>query len=328
MVSVNEDNIISELFDEEYTRILDSISDFTTGARISIAVTAGRGMGKTTLLRRIYNEIDKMTSQGIKAILINGSKIANTEDLIDTLCTEAGFNSIPRFKLWKDQASELLTIMSKGNLKYVIIIDDAHFIKNNELIGFLRNEYQGNSNLLFLFGVESEYTSIISSYANAFYGQFNTIKLSGLSMNQSINFITKLTESTGADKLDNGTLELIAKIAEGNIAILRMVSLIATATLEKDSSNLKSFYSNTSDFLNMLYEPQISPQAMAILKELSTDEFMTASQISKKLGIAVAGIISQLKRMMDKGIVIKKPNGLYKTMNFIKVMFHQQIGST
>jgi len=101
-------------------------------------------------------------------------------------------------------------------------------------------------------------------------------------------------------------------IADGNVLALKMAIYATEASTINGKFSTDVFYTKISEIFRSIYEPRFSPQVIAILNGLPAVEYMTASQISKTLGIKSGALNAQLVRMIEKGVVKKDKNKQYR----------------
>lgn len=304
------------------TKIKDMLTEYLSGNRTSLALVGEKGSGKTYLLQHYIKSL--RDNDNVTCLYINAGTISNTMHFFYELCNQLDY-SPSSYKEWEAYANEMFNYVMISAGKYVLAVDDVHIMagKDEKLLSYLRGKYQEMDNLFLFFTLDSEYEVNVFSYDKPFYGQLEIIYLKPLLKDESLEFIQWIAPDANMQDL---AIKTVTQYGGGNPQHLKMLYYLALGAGAAKPGNLPEMENVLKEYMESAIISPLSPQLRAILKVLAGNEPKRVTDLSEQLKTKTGAIVSQLKRLIQKGLVEKATIGgstQYKLKSHIQLLFNE-----
>lgn len=327
-------------------RLLDDIRREEAGTRPQNRLILGqRGMGKSTLLRRLAIGVEDDTELAAAWLpLVFPEEQYNVATLADFWlnCLDAlgdyleSHGRIPEMNAIDAEVEQLdrkdgegalqalLRAAQKLERRFLLLVDNIDLIldriKENDWA--FREALQQHPELL-LIGASSRAMEAAYDYGAAFYDFFKVDELRGLSEDEMRETIINLARLRGADELirrvqsDPARLRVLHTLTGGNP---RTAVLLYGVLLKGIDGDVRSDLEGLLDEVTPLYKArfdELPAQAQQLLDKLALHWHpMTARQAADALAWTVNQASAQLERLAQAGVVEKVKSGRSKRMAF------------
>lgn len=263
---------------ETYKTILDGINRETHNSIPQCYYVSGDiGFGKTTLLHRLGNAINRDSFQPI---------------YIDCI-----FNPISN----EEKLEEILQGIISDK-RVVFLLDDAHYLLENWSInelGKLRALIYSPGAPIIVFAGK-RITRVFSDYSAPLYNSVMLLSLNTLRENEQ----TALIQRTF--KKEQLNIQQIIKIANSLGSSILIMTLIISA-MEKGLQKEEDIKKEALSYFNVAFENllvSLSPrQLLIVVALLKAESSCLLSDIVKETGLKSSDITSQLKRLEEKNLI-------------------------
>lgn len=327
-------------------RFVDDFRREQPGTRPQHRLILGqRGMGKSTLLRRLAIAVDDDTELAaawlplvfpeeqynvatladfwLNCLDALGDYLESHGRIAEMNAIDAEVERLDR----KDCDGALLTLLrvaEKLGRRLLLLVDNIDLILDRlkDRDWALREALQQNPQLL-LVGASSRALEASYDYGKAFYDFFRIDELRGLSLEEMRETIVHLARLRGADELirrlqaDPGRLRVLHTLTGGNP---RTAVLLYGVLLKGVDGDVRSDLEGLLDEVTPLYKArfdELPAQAQQLLDKLALHWHpMTARQIADVLNWSVNQASAQLDRLVQVGVVEKVKSGRGKRMAF------------
>jgi DNA-binding Lrp family transcriptional regulator len=327
-------------------RFIDDFRREKPGTRPQHRLILGqRGMGKSTLLRRLAIAVDDDNELAAAWMpLVFPEEQYNVGSLADfwlncldalgdyleshgrTVEMNAIDVEVERLDRKDGEAAlqTLLRIAEKLGRRLILLVDNIDLILDRlkDKDWALREALQEHPQLM-LIGASSRALEASYDYGRAFYDFFRIDELRGLSEEEMRETIVHLARLRGAEELiqrlqaDPGRLRVLHTLTGGNP---RLAVLAYAVLLKGFSSDVCADLESLLDEVTPQYKARfdaLPPQAQLLLDKLALHWHpMTARRVADALGWSVNQASAQLDRLAQAGIVEKVKAGEGKRMAF------------
>jgi tetratricopeptide (TPR) repeat protein len=308
-------------------------------------IVGQRGMGKSTLLRRIAVAVEddaKLNAQWLPLTFPEEQyNVASLADFwlncLDALgdqleargdgqavaAIDAEVERLDR-KDGEGALQALLRAAARLQRRLLLLVDnvDLVFDRIKKEDWAFREALQAHPELL-LIGASSRVLEATFDYQAAFYDFFKIDELRGLSEDEMRETIINLAKLRGADEVirrvesDPGRLRVLHTLTGGNP---RTAVLLYGVLLKGNDGDVRSDLEGLLDEVTPLYKArfdELPPQSQQLVDKLALNwDPMTARQLADQLGWTVNLVSAQLDRLTTAGIVEKTRSGSAKRMLF------------
>lgn len=316
------------------------------GARPQHRLIVGqRGMGKSTLLRRIAVAVEDEPALDAQWLPLNFPEeqynVASLADFwlncLDALgdqleargereavaTIDAEVERLDR-KDGEGALQALLRTAARLQRRLLLLVDnvDLVFDRIKKEDWAFREALQAHPELL-LIGASSRALEATYDYQAAFYDFFKIDELRGLTEAEMRETIVNLARLRGADEVirrvesDPGRLRVLHTLTGGNP---RTAVLLYGVLLKGNDGDVRSDLEGLLDEVTPLYKArfdELPPQAQQLVDKLALNwDPMTARQLADQLGWTVNLVSAQLDRLTGAGVVEKTRSGTGKRMLF------------
>lgn len=327
-------------------RFIDDFRREKPGTRPQHRLILGqRGMGKSTLLRRLAIAVDddsELAAAWIPLVFpeeqYNVGSLADfwlncldaLGDYLESHGRTAEMNAIDAEverldrKDGEGALQTLLRIAEKLGRRLILLVDNIDLILDRlkDKDWALREALQEYPQLM-LIGASSRALEASYDYGRAFYDFFRIDELRGLSEDEMRETIVNLARLRGAEELiqrlqaDPGRLRVLHTLTGGNP---RLAVLAYAVLLKGFSSDVCADLESLLDEVTPQYKARfdaLPPQAQLLLDKLALHwDPMSARQVADALGWGVNQASAQLDRLAQAGVVEKVKAGQGKRMAF------------
>ncbi|MCU0440137.1 MAG: tetratricopeptide repeat protein [Raineya sp.] len=311
---------------QELEQIMNVIKEEGKKSFQNILIVGKRGMGKSTLLRRLDIETRQKLQEKAIAVRLRTegyrtSKLFKMwEQVIENLSI-----SFPNLKEEKEKLSVtknyeddlfllIQDILEKENKKLVLFIDNFDVIIQN----FTNKEQHQLREILIQYPVQIIantlfYLEAFFDYGKPFYDFFKIIKLKNLTQKESLKFIDEILEEE--ERLGNpisshkslNTVNTLCLLAGGvPRTIILLTSVLFDDNLETTMEHLKKMVELTTP----LYQDRmrhLSPQQQEIMHTLAMIWDKTGTnEIAKRMRTESKTVSAQLKVLEQNGYIVKE----------------------
>lgn len=298
-------------------------------------ITGKRGMGKSTLLRRIAIEAKENFSHKLIPIYLGSemnrvSKLnklweACLEDLAPQYKQLAAYQSSASTK---DHGFLQLAKLAKDENKSLLLLID-HFDKVLQTISRLEQhrlreiliEYP-----LQIIGNCMYYDEKFFSYDAPFYDFFRRVHLQGLSLEQSFEFFKTLARQTGhvdAEQLylaKKGQLETLHILSGG---VPRTEVILFELLIRENYQGSLDYLIHTIDEVTPLYQQRmqsLAPLQREILYHMAMMwDRCSVAELSHKTGLKANAVAGQLKILEEHGYVVAHPLEGFERLKYYEI---------
>ena len=327
-------------------RFLDDFRREQPGTRPQHRLILGqRGMGKSTLLRRIAIGVEDDAELAAQWLPLNfpeeqynvatladfwlncldalGDWLEARGDITEMQALDAEIERLDR-KDGEGALQTLLRLAAKLQRRLLLLVDNIDLIleRLKDKDWALREALQEHPELL-LVGASSRALEATYDYGAAFYDFFRIDELRGLSEDEMRETIVNLARLRGADELirrlddDPGRLRVLHTLTGGNP---RTAVLLYGVLLKGIDGDVRSDLEGLLDEVTPLYKArfdELPAQAQQLLDKLALHwDPMSARQAADALGWQVNQASAQLDRLVQAGVVEKVKSGRGKRMAF------------
>jgi TPR repeat protein len=290
-----------------------------------------RGYGKTTLLLRLYYEIeqDKELNSWLIPVLFDEEQyyLRTIADLwIDI--AEYLENESEAFLGLKDMIEEILGPDFDEEKAYRLLIDALHKSQKKVVVlwdnfgqsisKFSRKEKQRLREILItcnsirIIGASTVVMEFNYDYSEPFFEFFNVIHLDELSHEETISLLKKLGETYKAQEIDRiiesqpGRIEALRRLTSG---VPRTIVLFFEIFIDNEEGNSFKDLESLLDKVTPLYKHRMddfSSQQQAIVDAIAMNwDAVSAKDIGKKIRMPSKAVSSQLN-LLEKNQIIRK----------------------
>lgn len=327
-------------------RFLDDFRREQPGTRPQHRLILGqRGMGKSTLLRRLAIGVEDDAELAAHWLPLNfpeeqynvatladfwlncldalGDWLEARGDIAEMQALDAEIERLDR-KDGEGALQTLLRLTAKLQRRLLLLVDNIDLIleRLKDKDWALREALQEHPELL-LVGASSRALEVTYDYGAAFYDFFRIDELKGLSEDEMRETIVNLARLRGADELirrlddDPGRLRVLHTLTGGNP---RTAVLLYGVLLKGIDGDVRSDLEGLLDEVTPLYKArfdELPAQAQQLLDKLALHwDPMSARQAADALGWPVNQASAQLDRLVQAGVVEKVKSGRGKRMAF------------
>lgn len=327
-------------------RFLDDFRREQPGTRPQHRLILGqRGMGKSTLLRRLAIGVEDDVELAAQWLPLNfpeeqynvatladfwlncldalGDWLEARGDIAEMQALDAEIERLDR-KDGEGALQTLLRLAGKLQRRLLLLVDNIDLIleRLKDKDWALREALQEHPELL-LVGASSRALEATYDYGAAFYDFFRIDELRGLSEDEMQETIVNLARLRGADELirrlddDPGRLRVLHTLTGGNP---RTAVLLYGVLLKGIDGDVRSDLEGLLDEVTPLYKArfdELPAQAQQLLDKLALHwDPMSARQAADALGWQVNQASAQLDRLVQAGVVEKVKSGRNKRMAF------------
>jgi tetratricopeptide (TPR) repeat protein len=327
-------------------RFLDDFRREQPGTRPQHRLILGqRGMGKSTLLRRLAIGVEDDAELAAQWLPLNfpeeqynvatladfwlncldslGDWLEARGDIAEMQALDAEIERLDR-KDGEGALQTLLRLAAKLQRRLLLLVDNIDLIleRLKDKDWALREALQEHPELL-LVGASSRALEATYDYSAAFYDFFRIDELRGLSEEEMRETIINLARLRGADELirrlddDPGRLRVLHTLTGGNP---RTAVLLYGVLLKGIDGDVRSDLEGLLDEVTPLYKArfdELPAQAQQLLDKLALHwDPMSARQAADALGWPVNQASAQLDRLVQAGVVEKVKSGRGKRMAF------------
>nr|MBL8412544.1 AAA family ATPase [Dechloromonas sp.] len=327
-------------------RFLDDFRREQPGTRPQHRLILGqRGMGKSTLLRRLAIGVEDDAELAAQWLPLNfpeeqynvatladfwlncldalGDWLEARGDIAEMQALDAEIERLDR-KDGEGALQTLLRLAAKLQRRLLLLVDNIDLIleRLKDKDWALREALQQHPELL-LVGASSRALEATYDYGAAFYDFFRIDELRGLSEEEMRETIVNLARLRGADELirrlddDPGRLRVLHTLTGGNP---RTAVLLYGVLLKGIDGDVRSDLEGLLDEVTPLYKArfdELPAQAQQLLDKLALHwDPMSARQAADALGWQVNQASAQLDRLAQAGVVEKVKSGRSKRMAF------------
>jgi hypothetical protein len=327
-------------------RFLDDFRREQPGTRPQHRLILGqRGMGKSTLLRRLAIGVEDDAELAAQWLPLNfpeeqynvatladfwlncldslGDWLEARGDIAEMQALDAEIERLDR-KDGEGALQTLLRLAAKLQRRLLLLVDNIDLIleRLKDKDWALREALQEHPELL-LVGASSRALEATYDYSAAFYDFFRIDELRGLSEEEMRETIINLARLRGADELirrlddDPGRLRVLHTLTGGNP---RTAVLLYGVLLKGIDGDVRSDLEGLLDEVTPLYKArfdELPAQAQQLLDKLALHwDPMSARQAADALGWPVNQASAQLDRLVQAGVVEKVKSGSGKRMAF------------
>lgn len=327
-------------------RFLDDFRREQPGTRPQHRLILGqRGMGKSTLLRRLAIGVEDDVELAAQWLPLNfpeeqynvatladfwlncldalGDWLEARGDIAEMQALDAEIERLDR-KDGEGALQTLLRLAGKLQRRLLLLVDNIDLIleRLKDKDWALREALQEHPELL-LVGASSRALEATYDYGAAFYDFFRIDELRGLSEDEMRETIVNLARLRGADELirrlddDPGRLRVLHTLTGGNP---RTAVLLYGVLLKGIDGDVRSDLEGLLDEVTPLYKArfdELPAQAQQLLDKLALHwDPMSARQAADALGWPVNQASAQLDRLVQAGVVEKVKSGRGKRMAF------------
>ncbi|MCA1939078.1 MAG: AAA family ATPase [Dechloromonas sp.] len=327
-------------------RFIDDLRREKPGTRPQHRLILGqRGMGKSTLLRRLAIAVDddnELAAAWIPLVFpeeqYNVGSLADfwlncldaLGDYLESHGRTAEMNAIDAEverldrKDGEGALQTLLRIAEKLGRRLILLVDNIDLILDRlkDKDWALREALQEYPQLM-LIGASSRALEASYDYGRAFYDFFRIDELRGLSENEMRETIVNLARLRGAEELiqrlqaDPGRLRVLHTLTGGNP---RTAVLLYGVLLKGADGDVRSDLEGLLDEVTPLYKArfdELAPQAQQLLDKVALHwDPMTARQVADALGWEINPTSAQLDRLVQAGVIEKVKSGRGKRVAF------------
>lgn len=327
-------------------RFIDDFRREKPGTRPQHRLILGqRGMGKSTLLRRLAIAVDddnELAAAWIPLVFpeeqYNVGSLADfwlncldaLGDYLESHGRTAEMNAIDAEverldrKDGEGALQTLLRIVEKLERRLILLVDNIDLILDRlkDKDWALREALQEHSQLM-LIGASSRALEASYDYGRAFYDFFRIDELRGLSEDEMRETIVNLARLRGAEELiqrlqaDPGRLRVLHTLTGGNP---RTAVLLYGVLLKGADGDVRSDLEGLLDEVTPLYKArfdELPQQAQQLLDKVALHwDPMTARQVADALGWEINPVSAQLDRLVQAGVIEKVKSGRGKRMAF------------
>ena len=322
---------------KELDSIIDNLKKQKKKPLQHFLITGKRGMGKSTLLRRLYLEArqkplsDKLIAVRLGSEQYKLSKLFKLwEEVINYLSLEDAILIEKREKISDEKNYEeylihiIVDYLNKQDKTLLLLIDNF-----DQFVDKLTSKEQHTLREILIqypiqiIGNTVFYGEHFFKYDKAFFDFFKPIHLQTLDKNEAEEFIKQLAANEGIEDFDNAL-----KNQKGKIETLRILSggvprtlVILLSILSKRSTGDAIDYLNEMlEQVTPLYQDRmkaLSPQQQEIMHHLAIEwDRTSAKELAKETRIPSKSISAQLAQLEDSGYINKistsKRNHLYE----------------
>jgi len=327
-------------------RFLDDFRREQPGTRPQHRLILGqRGMGKSTLLRRLAIGVEDDAELAAQWLPLNfpeeqynvatladfwlncldalGDWLEARGEIVEMRSLDAEIERLDR-KDGEGALQTLLRLAAKLQRRLLLLVDNIDLIleRLKDKDWALREALQEHPDLL-LVGASSRALEATYDYGAAFYDFFRIDELRGLSEDEMRETIANLARLRGADELlrrlddDPGRLRVLHTLTGGNP---RTAVLLYGVLLKGIDGDVRSDLEGLLDEVTPLYKArfdELPAQAQQLLDKLALHwDPMSARQAADALGWQVNQASAQLDRLVQAGVVEKVKSGRSKRMAF------------
>lgn len=327
-------------------RFLDDFRREQPGTRPQHRLILGqRGMGKSTLLRRLAIGVEDDVELAAQWLPLNfpeeqynvatladfwlncldalGDWLEARGDITEMQALDAEIERLDR-KDGEGALQTLLRLAGKLQRRLLLLVDNIDLIleRLRDKDWALREALQEHPELL-LVGASSRALEATYDYGAAFYDFFRIDELRGLSEDEMRETIVNLARLRGADELirrlddDPGRLRVLHTLTGGNP---RTAVLLYGVLLKGIDGDVRSDLEGLLDEVTPLYKArfdELPAQAQQLLDKLALHwDPMSARQAADALNWPVNQASAQLDRLVQAGVVEKVKSGRGKRMAF------------
>jgi tetratricopeptide (TPR) repeat protein len=308
-------------------------------------IVGQRGMGKSTLLRRIsvavedegdlnaqwlpltfpeeqYN-VASLADFWLNCLDALGDQLEARGERQAVAAIDAEVERLNR-KDGDGALQALLRTAARLQRRLLLLVDnvDLVFDRIKKEDWAFREALQAHPELL-LIGASSRILEATFDYQAAFYDFFKIDELRGLSEDEMRETIINLAKLRGADEVirrvesDPGRLRVLHTLTGGNP---RTAVLLYGVLLKGNDGDVRSDLEGLLDEVTPLYKArfdELPPQSQQLVDKLALNwDPMTARQLADQLGWTVNLVSAQLDRLTSAGVVEKTRSGSAKRMLF------------
>lgn len=327
-------------------RLLDDFRREKPGTRPQHRLILGqRGMGKSTLLRRLAIGVEDDAELAAQWLPLNfpeeqynvatladfwlncldalGDWLEASGEIAEMQALDAEIERLDR-KDGEGALQVLLRLAGKLQRRLLLLVDNIDLIleRLKDKDWALREALQAHPELL-LVGASSRALEATYDYGAAFYDFFRIDELRGLSEEEMRETIANLARLRGADELmrrlddDPGRLRVLHTLTGGNP---RTAVLLYGVLLKGIDGDVRSDLEGLLDEVTPLYKArfdELPAQGQQLLDKLALHwDPMSARQAADALGWPVNQASAQLDRLVQAGVVEKVKSGSGKRMAF------------
>ncbi|HLO65183.1 MAG TPA: AAA family ATPase [Azonexus sp.] len=327
-------------------RLLDDFRREQAGTRPQHRLILGqRGMGKSTLLRRLAIGVEDDAELAGQWLPLNfpeeqynvatqadfwlncldalGDWLEARGEIAEMQALDAEIERLDR-KDGEGALQTLLRLAAKLQRRLLLLVDNIDLIleRLKDKDWALREALQEHPELL-LIGASSRALEATYDYGAAFYDFFRIDELRGLSEEEMRETIVNLARLRGAEELicrlddDPGRLRVLHTLTGGNP---RTAVLLYGVLLKGMDGDVRSDLEGLLDEVTPLYKArfdELPAQAQQLLDKLALHwDPMSARQVADTLGWPVNQASAQLDRLVQAGVVEKVKSGRGKRMAF------------
>lgn len=327
-------------------RFIDDFRREKPGTRPQHRLILGqRGMGKSTLLRRLAIAVDddnelaaawiplvfpeeqynvgSLADFWLNCLDALGDYLESHGRTVEMNAIDAEVERLDR-KDGEGALQTLLRIAEKLGRRLILLVDNIDLILDRlkDKDWALREALQEYPQLM-LIGASSRALEASYDYGRAFYDFFRIDELRGLSEDEMRETIVNLARLRGAEELiqrlqaDPGRLRVLHTLTGGNP---RTAVLLYGVLLKGADGDVRSDLEGLLDEVTPLYKArfdELAPQAQQLLDKVALHwDPMTARQVANALGWEINPTSAQLDRLVQAGVIEKVKSGRGKRMAF------------
>jgi tetratricopeptide (TPR) repeat protein len=326
---------------QEFEQILNAIKEEGLKSFQNFLIVGKRGMGKSTLLRRLDIEVKQHWQQKIISVRLRseGYRISRLFKLWEQVI-EHLYITYPNIKQQQQQLATtknyeenlfllIHDVLTTQNKKLVLFIDNFDVLINN----FNAKEQHQLREILIQYPIQIIantlfYLEAFFSYKQPFYNFFKVVKLRNLTQKESLQFIDEILEEEA--KLGNtvstnkslNTVNTLCILAGGvPRTIILLTSVLFDNNLETTMEHLKKMVELTTP----LYQDRmnhLSAQQQEIMYNLAMIWDKTGvKEIAERMRSESKTVSAQLKVLEQNGYVVKETTDTKNHLYYIDERF-------
>ena len=325
-------------------RLLADLPDsLEHGSRQHQLITGQRGMGKSTLLRRLqvairedatlsqvwvpltfpeeqYN-IDQPADLWLNCLDALGDHFERLEDeagaeRVDAIVERV--RALPKAERGEAALRELLAAADRLERGFVLLIDNLDMVlKRLKEHHWLLRETLSHQRRLILIGTTAGDITELYDYDEAFYDFLKVHRLSGLTQEETVTLLNALGEAIGRPDVvprvqaDPGRLETLRVLTGG---VPRIIAALFQVLATHSDSTIREDVEELLDKFSPYYKDRIEDlpeQAQQIFHAVAVAwDPTSAAAVADATGLPVGQVSAQLKRLSQNGVVDEVPLSL------------------